>query len=614
MIKKIIKKIYSILPVTLQQNIKKNYNKKKYKPLVSKKKFLHALKKYDVISFDIFDTLITRKIYNPDNIFNIIGEVLHINNFKEKRKKAEQLANDKYKHDVNLEEIYECYKQEYQLNQKEVDKIKKMEIALELEFCCPREDMLEIFNEIKNNKKIILTSDMYLEKDTIKAMLDKCGYKDYLELFLSNDVKARKDTGTIWKFVKEKYLGKKIIHIGDNSYSDVELPKKYGICTYKIYSGKELFEKTRIYEYIREKASTFTVNESIFYGYIINKCIFNSPFSSLQLDTIEKVGFTLYAPLMNDFMEYIQNLANEKNILLFLSREGYYLQKLYKDFVKINNVPEYQNEYFLVSRKATKSTLLSNSSEIDSSLNDYFKGNIKSFMKQIFGVVYQEDNFEIELPIDKIKVKKIISKYENEIKYKAKSEKVNYLKYINSILKPNEYKNAYLIDLGYSGSIQLNLSKMLSHNLEGIYLVSSSKVKKYKEDSVLNFKYLATNNDMYLNIYHYSLLLEFFLAAPYGQLLSFDNKGKPVYNDEYLDDSKKEILEKIYSTCLSYMKDIKSIKKYYDFKPNGWDIAFLFNATIENDFIIRDIKDLFEYYDDHSFSEKYNVFKRINRY
>ena len=169
---RILRKIYHII----------KHKKISYKPL-NKNKFIKKILKYDVISFDIFDTLITRKIYDPDDLFKLMGKKLEIEDFLEKRKKAEQKARQELKKDVNLDEIYNYYQKLYS---KKKQKIQKLEEDLELDFCIPRKDMLEVFKElIENDKYIILTSDMYLKKDTITKMLKKCGFSGYIYFYVS---------------------------------------------------------------------------------------------------------------------------------------------------------------------------------------------------------------------------------------------------------------------------------------------------------------------------------------------------------------------------------------------------------------------------------------------
>ena len=65
--------------------------------------FLSKIEKYQVISFDVFDTLLKRNIKNPKDVFTYINENIKTNycNYKEERIRAESIARSKKK-EVNL--------------------------------------------------------------------------------------------------------------------------------------------------------------------------------------------------------------------------------------------------------------------------------------------------------------------------------------------------------------------------------------------------------------------------------------------------------------------------------------------------------------------------------
>ena len=193
--KNYILSLYRKLPIDFRKKVKNIFVKEpEVKEILNQEEFLYALKKYDVISFDIFDTLVTRCVYNPDDVFNILSEYLKDPNFLLKRKKAEQNARNRYNYDVNLSEIYSQYKLDNNISSSEAKKIEKLEINLEKELIVARRDMIDILKELKKAKKtVILTSDMYLPKTAIIEILDKCGYnKIYDEIYVSNDIKKEK--------------------------------------------------------------------------------------------------------------------------------------------------------------------------------------------------------------------------------------------------------------------------------------------------------------------------------------------------------------------------------------------------------------------------------------
>ena len=70
------------------------------------------IKKYQIITFDVFDTLITRDVYEPQDVFYFVekryNNLYHCNcDFMTKRINAEKNARKKYTYtEINLYEIF----------------------------------------------------------------------------------------------------------------------------------------------------------------------------------------------------------------------------------------------------------------------------------------------------------------------------------------------------------------------------------------------------------------------------------------------------------------------------------------------------------------------------
>lgn len=77
------------------------------------------------------------------------------------------------------------------------------------------------------------------------------------------------------------------------------------------------------------------------------------------------------------------------------------------------------------------------------------------------------------LPSDAVRIYERVKVYLKEILSKAQFERNNYLKYISEIVKTGE--GASVADLGYSGSIQYYLSKLLERPLDGYYFATDNK-------------------------------------------------------------------------------------------------------------------------------------------
>ena len=75
---KVLKKLYKYINKAILILSITNYEKNKNKCLITveredKNNLINKLLKYDIISFDIFDTLILRSIANPKDLFELMG-------------------------------------------------------------------------------------------------------------------------------------------------------------------------------------------------------------------------------------------------------------------------------------------------------------------------------------------------------------------------------------------------------------------------------------------------------------------------------------------------------------------------------------------------------------
>ena len=610
--------LYRKLPLDFRKKVKNIFKKEPpNKEVINKENILLNLKKYDIISFDIFDTLVTRCIYEPDDIFKILNEYFSDEKFLEKRKLAETNARNFYQHDVNIDEIYEEYAKNNNISLASANALKKAEINIEKEMLTARNDMLDLLKKLRElNKKVIIVSDMYLPKKTITEILDNCGYKGlYEQLYVSNDIHKRKDDKFVWPFIKEKYPNKKIIHLGDNDLSDVSYPKEFGIDTIKIPSSKELLQKCSLYPSLKEFIDMRTCSDSYYLGLLFNKKLFNSPFSTLTIDNFDDLVYMFHAPVLTEFLKFVID-SNQDN-LLFLAREGYYFIKLYDKYCTINKIEKKKHYYFLASRKATNTASIKSDEDIFSLLKNDYNGTLKNFLAKNFHFNYENDDFTIKLPDDYDKVAKVVKDNLKTIKNNIKNENSCYKKYIKELIPNYKKTDLNLIDLGYSGSIQYNLSKMLDKGLNGYYLTNSSTVKKYSEENHLHFYFDINDNTEYQKIYHYSLILEYFLTAPYGQLQYFkeqNGKVSPIYNDETLDEKKKKNLNKIYDIITIYFNDLKIINKYLKYQPTKNLLCRNYVAMVESGIISTKVKDEFSFMDSYSSDVEKNVFKIISRY
>ena len=313
--------------------------------------FALGLLHYDVISFDVFDTLLFRPFQHPADLFNIIGKRLNypavFTGFKQGRYEAEREARNQLENDLGIREvnIYEIYDQvERKLG---IDKEKgiEAEIKAEQDYLFANPYMKIVYNILRSQgKTIVLTSDMYIPGRIMEKLIRKCGYDGFEHLYVSCDYRCNKTSGELFRRVLQDYPDKKIVHIGDNQAADIAGAKKAGL-------------EARYYKNVNEAGKAYRpdwmaeLTGSAYTG-LINAYIHNGlnkyPF-------FYEYGFIYGGVYVLGFCEWIRKRVKEEQIdkLIFLSRDGDIYQKIYNKYFE--SIP---NDYIFWSRMANLKYLI----------------------------------------------------------------------------------------------------------------------------------------------------------------------------------------------------------------------------------------------------------------
>jgi FMN phosphatase YigB (HAD superfamily) len=172
----------------------------------------------DVVSFDIFDTLVMRRTLYPSDIFKFVEKRTSVG-FAKRRIKAE---TDLYC-EGRQPNIYDIY-----AHLQDVEPC--LEIDLESEYLVRREDMCEMLLYAVNcGKRVYLVSDMNLPGYIINSLLDKLEISVCSEnILVSCDYGVSKSSG-LFAELRKKVGMAKILHIGDNWEADIQSAARYGI-------------------------------------------------------------------------------------------------------------------------------------------------------------------------------------------------------------------------------------------------------------------------------------------------------------------------------------------------------------------------------------------------
>ena len=188
----------------------------------------------EYVSFDIIDTLVSRKTGKPAQLFEYMEKQLGMPGFTEKRINSERAAREKSSSgEVTLKEIYQSFEG---ISSGKAEELCRKELEAELSVCRPNKRLVKLYRQCLKHKKVILTSDMYLTEDMMKKLLESCGIKGYERLFISCEAGVSKRSGRLYRYVLSE-LGispKQIIHIGNDLVTDYFSAKRCGIRCVKI--------------------------------------------------------------------------------------------------------------------------------------------------------------------------------------------------------------------------------------------------------------------------------------------------------------------------------------------------------------------------------------------
>lgn len=189
----------------------------------------------EYISFDVFDTCLTRLVALPTDVFTLmapdvaklIGEAMSQRwreDFVWARVRGESLARERNSSgEVDLASIWPIVKEilnlpEYDYEGLELYWEERVSVAI------PKAKS-EIQAARAARAKIIFVSDMYLPSSFIHKLLVKHGFLQQGDhLFVSSDFNATKSSGKLFQLISEN-LGVKsnqILHYGDNKLSDYD--------------------------------------------------------------------------------------------------------------------------------------------------------------------------------------------------------------------------------------------------------------------------------------------------------------------------------------------------------------------------------------------------------
>lgn len=485
------------------------------------------------LSFDIFDTLVKRPFYEPEDIYGLLDSKFHelcknSMSFSKIRVEGEQLARSYYGNsrgveDVTLDEIYDYLYLHYGIERFLLDQMESYEKELEIRFCVPREAGRELFELSRAiGKKIVLISDMYLDRVTIEKILHKCGIDGYERLFLSCEERCLKYNGYLYLCALNALgIGKEeVLHIGDSWRSDIEGSDRAGIRNIFFPKATEVFEnkicgcRTNRCADIGKTVSEGWISYQKIRKNLGFRCMqavaanwyFDNPYRTFQPDSDFNVdpyfiGYYLLGMHGLGIAKWIEKNVKARNCqeIVFLARDGYIPMKIFRNYqnavgsnIRIN--------YLQASRKALMPWIVKNRmnfyqlpveyrAHTPETLLDILKFADCGMESSEWMTLLEQNGLNPGTPFEsKEKYHSFIklfleNRYDEEKHERAKRIISRYYERINP--------GAIAFDMGYSGRIQTAVCEALDHPVDVLFIhedyMVSSKMKQYSGFEIMDF-------------------------------------------------------------------------------------------------------------------------------
>lgn len=467
--------------------------------------WLFRSQKIRLIAFDIFDTLFCRPLLDPETIKQIVSrrageEAGRL--YREYRAAAEGQAREMKGSDVGLDEIYARLGELTGLSEDLLIELRHMEVEVEAASLEPRHEAIKLYKDaLASGKPVVLITDMFLPQSVIEQCLRMHGIEGWQALFVSSEVGLRKDRGRLYEHVLSHYgiRPEELLMVGDNERSDIQIPCDMGASFLHLFRPVELARGLpRFSPLIASHESGCDIDAEITLGLVVRRNFSPVHFPSFDPDSLvqaspHNLGYSLLGPLLTSFAQWLLQKSREDGVdrLYFLSREGKIMKQVYDCWAEGEQTAP-KSDYLVLSRRAAGVAAISTIEDIlDIARTDYLPNTAEKFLRTRYGITLSDEQWKRLAETVSIGRKTIISVQDSRVDHlipllqalepdihaRIQAERPVLLRYLAGKGMDKDDCQA-LVDIGYGGSVQGSINKLLQQKVHGYYLMTVERAGK----------------------------------------------------------------------------------------------------------------------------------------
>jgi len=535
--------------------------------------FTIQLRSVQLVSFDLFDTLVERVVSEPTEVFRIAAIKVGCYDpelFRAKRIQAETLARKSSKHsEVTLDEIYNELAILTGFDANEISRFKNEEISTEMSILRPRPIGQAMFDAAcKAGIPIVISSDIYLPEDAVKNILNKNGYAGWVDLLVSSKLRRTKHEGGLFHALQQKHniSADKILHVGDNAHSDDLMPRRLGFLSYQIRRTWDEFQADVRRQAAWPEKDGISVLPSILRGLVARQFGLASAASNHTegwLGNPHLIGYATLGPVLIGFCTWLASSAQArgKKTLWFLSRDGFYLKAAYDLLAAAH--PEWPRSRYVAASRALCWAAIADSPDrvMEVARVDHFPMAICDLLKNRFGYTSKDvdkipDDFfnssglssrqTVVNQEDPAKFK-FIEMIAPEIIRRSAIAREDYRSYLTGLDCPH---TAAVVDIGYSGSSQKVISRLLETKVDGFYMITSERAASLSSEGLFADAWIAQHAPLDHPFFQKVQLWELLLSGTHGSVIGTPNGNSFILDDNILDEESRAYLSLIHKGAI----------------------------------------------------------------
>ncbi len=336
---------------------------------------------FDTVSFDLFDTLLIRRIHDPDLVKPAVAR--YISNRVNSRATAQgqgktwtwqqvQKLRDTFEKEQRQEtgqrfdDFEACYPDYMsrvitavfgeQDDDRLLREVTDYELAVENSVLVPRQDLVNWLRKLKEQgKKILVVSDVYLPAAHLERLIEHAGFLDQVDAVVSSaDSFLAKASGKAFPMLRERFdlSYERWLHVGDNPVSDGGRPAEQGIHALVLRDGLEKMRKS-----LAKRYHNYSLGLPFYRGRCLQQIMLPLEAENIPRHPLYVKGFNVFSPLLSAFVQGVAEHCLNAGIrrLYFFSREGWLFEQVWnrvipKIYAGMENLPEIS--YLYVSRMA----------------------------------------------------------------------------------------------------------------------------------------------------------------------------------------------------------------------------------------------------------------------